>query len=112
MARKKVGERQPVRMSPNAMRVQAEIEARDHELAELPRKGWRAVDPNGTRAREILVFLANHGAATAEYVSTDMDLEPDQVLVYAKALERAGRVKIVARYIHPLSGKIVENSEH
>lgn len=63
------------------------------EAAAASRKGWRAVDPTGSRAREIIDQLAVKGAQTPKRLAITVEIRPTSLENYLSALERAGLVK-------------------
>ncbi len=63
------------------------------EDAAASRKGWRAVDPVGSRAREIIDQLAVKGAQTPKRLAITVELQPTSLENYLGALERAGLIK-------------------
>jgi hypothetical protein len=65
----------------------------DEEMAAVGRKGWRAVNPDGSRAREIIDQLAVKGAQTPKRLAITVEIRPNSLENYLSALERAGLVK-------------------
>jgi predicted ArsR family transcriptional regulator len=79
---------------PYVRELQAQLFSRDaEEEAAATRKGWRAVDPAGSRAREIIDQLAVKGAQTPKRLAITVELRPTSLENYLGALERAGFVK-------------------
>ena len=79
---------------PYVRELQAQLSSRDaEEVAATSRKGWRAVDPTGSRAREIIDQLAVKGAQTPKRLAITVELRPNSLENYLGALERAGLVK-------------------
>ena len=79
---------------PYVRELQAQLSSRDaEEVAAASRKGWRAVDPDGSRAREIIDQLAVKGAQTPKRLAITVELRPNSLENYLSALERAGLVK-------------------
>jgi hypothetical protein len=79
---------------PYVRELQAQLCSRDaEEEAAASRKGWRAVDPGGSRAREIIDQLAVKGAQTPKRLAITVELQPTSLENYLGALERAGFIK-------------------
>jgi len=79
---------------PYVRELQAHLASREaEESAAASRKGWRAVDPSGSRAREIIDQLAVKGAQTPKRLAITVELRPISLENYLGALERAGLVK-------------------
>jgi hypothetical protein len=57
------------------------------------RRGWRFIDVDGSRSREILETLAVAGAQTLPRLGTMVDLDAKALGAYLTALEHAGRVR-------------------
>jgi predicted transcriptional regulator len=74
--------------------VLATIALRESErLKAARRSGWKFIDVNGSRSREILENLAVAGAQTLPRLGAMVDLDVKTLGAYLTALERAGRVK-------------------
>jgi hypothetical protein len=79
---------------PYVQELQAELAHRDaEEVAAASRRGWRAVDTEGSRAREIIDQLAVKGAQTPKRLAITVEIRPGSLENYLGALERAGLVK-------------------
>ena len=79
---------------PYVRELQAQLSSRDaEEVAAASRKGWRAVDPDGSRAREIIDQLAVKGAQTPKRLAITVELRPGSLENYLGALEKAGYIK-------------------
>jgi len=78
---------------PYVRELQAQLSNRDaEEQAATSRIGWRAVDPTGSRAREIIDQLAVKGAQTPRRLAITVELRPTSLENYLGALERAGLI--------------------
>lgn len=78
---------------PYVQDLQAELQMREaEELAAAGRKGWRAVEIDGSRAREIIDQLAVRGAQTPKRLAITVEIKPSSLENYLAALERAGLV--------------------
>jgi len=74
--------------------LQAQLAEREaEEVAAGARKGWKAVDPTGSRAKEIVDQLAVKGAQTPKRLAITVEMRPSSLESYLAALERAGLVK-------------------
>lgn len=79
---------------PYVQELQAQLAHRDaEEVAASSRRGWRAVDTDGSRAREIIDQLAVRGAQTPKRLAITVEIRPNSLENYLGALERAGLVK-------------------
>jgi hypothetical protein len=79
---------------PYVKELQAQLAHRDaEEVAATSRRGWRAVDPTGSRAREIIDQLAVKGAQTPKRLAITVEIQPNSLESYLGALERAGLVR-------------------
>lgn len=79
---------------PYVKELQAALLHRDEEEdAAASRKGWKAVDTEGSRAREIIDQLAVKGAQTPKRLAITVEIRPTSLENYLGALERAGLVK-------------------
>ena len=79
---------------PYVQELQAELAHRDaEEVAAASRRGWRAVNTDGSRAREIIDQLAVKGAQTPKRLAITVEIRPNSLENYLGALERAGLVK-------------------
>lgn len=77
-----------------AIRLAAELVARERELAAIAEQGPRAVDVHGSRARELLDLLEVRGPLGLWTLAQALDVSEEAALVYLTALERE---KLVAR---------------
>lgn len=85
-----------VHLLPHARQVIAELADREREEALVAAQGESAVDPFGSRAREILTALAVLGARATRRLRIDVDLEEEDVLEgYLRRLEREGLVELL-----------------
>ncbi len=79
---------------PYVQDLQAQLLQREQEeLAAAGKKAWRAVDPEGSRAREIIDQLAVRGAQTPKRLAITVEIRPNSLENYLSALERAGLVR-------------------
>ena len=80
---------------PYVKELQAELAHRDAEemAAASSRRGWKAVELEGSRAREIVDQLAVKGAQTPKRLAITVEIRPNSLENYLSALERAGLVK-------------------
>jgi hypothetical protein len=79
---------------PYVRELQAALFSRDQEeQAAFNRKGWRAIDTDGSRAREIIDQLAVKGAQTPKRLAITVEIRPGSLESYLGALEKAGLVK-------------------
>lgn len=78
---------------PYVAHLRANERVRDQEAARA-RKTWKAVDPSGSRADEILSMLATRGASTPKRLAIYVDLDTTALEGYLTALARAGRITI------------------
>lgn len=79
---------------PYVQSVLAKIEERDRELAAVAKRGFRAVDPEGLNAAEILLQLSLFGERTVPRLCRDLQLELDVAEGFAYALARRGMVTL------------------
>ena len=79
---------------PYVKELQEQLARRDaEETAATGRKGWKSVDPVGSRAREIIDQLAVKGAQTPKRLAITVEIRPSSLEGYLGALERAGLVR-------------------
>jgi len=77
--------------------ILSQLAARDRELENVSKRGWRAVTLDGITATEILLYLRIHGERTVERVRREHLLSryPKAVTrAYAQALANAKRVTV------------------
>lgn len=70
------------------------LEEREREVAEVAKRGYRAVDPDGLNAAEILLQLALFGERTVPRLCRDLQLELAVAEGFAYALARRGLVTL------------------
>jgi predicted transcriptional regulator len=90
--------------SPHAKRVIEAKTKRSKELSTATKpEGWRTIDVNGSRAREIIAKLKLMGAMSPSNLATQVELGKTTIEAYLVALEAAGLVKVEklrsARYV-------------
>ena len=79
---------------PYVRELQEQLAQRDaEEVAATAKKGWKAVDIVGSRAREIVDQLSVKGAQTPKRLAITVEMRPSSLEAYLAALERAGLVK-------------------
>jgi len=80
--------------SPYVRALEAELSRRDaEESAALDPRVARTLDPNGSRAQEILEELGRRGPQTFERLAHALNVPVEAVCGYLRALERAGLVR-------------------
>ena len=69
---------------------------KDREVEErraARRNGWKHIDVNGSRAREIVNYLVVHGAQSPKRLAINIEIAPAALEAYLVAMERAKLVK-------------------
>lgn len=78
-------------------RVFAVMKARDDEAAAVEARGYKAVDLNGSRARELVSYIDVVGIASVSKIAAELDVKVSVAEHYITALERVGRVRRQSR---------------
>lgn len=79
---------------PYVQELEQELARRDDEWARVLSRGTREVDPQGTTAQELLMYLKVHGKRTVRRMAKDLSMEMELLTPYVNALRRWGWVRV------------------
>lgn len=83
-----------VALMPQVQRLQEELQRREDEWSAVLRRGARAVDPQGTTAQEILMYLKIQGSSTVRRLAKDLSMDLELLTPYVNALRRHRLVRV------------------
>jgi hypothetical protein len=85
-----------IEQSPHAKRILDYLAEREVEEDRATRpSGWKRIDVNGSRAREIMEYLAIHGAQSPKRLALKVEIAPAALDAYITALEKAKAVRLL-----------------
>lgn len=80
----------------HAAKLSSSLAERDEEeLKAASRLGWKKIDVRGSRAQEIVEVLIASGAQTPKRLAIMVDIRPEALAGYLKALERAKILRVL-----------------